>query len=164
MSYHIDQSGKIEQTSLDTIIALSNKEQFALTLPKQIKRIMQKIFRNEGRQSQIIIDREYRNENLIKARMSEFLRILGVKSIPDFEFGLVGKSSPAHILAAKVGNEKVKSNLVITLEEISEVLWPSKKTGYSIISGTEGNLTQDFVPGGRKPSRSLIYKRYHRKR
>lgn len=184
MSYQIDQSGKIEQTSLDTIIALSNNHRYSLTLPKKTKRALQEIFRNEGRprmfiydtfsallaillsktkpKSQIIIDKEYRNEDLIKARILEFLKILQSNFIPDIEFGLVGKSSPAHILAAKVGNKKIKSNLILTLEEISKILWPSKKTGYSSISGTEGNLTQDFIPGGRKPSRSLISKRYHK--
>lgn len=175
--YQIDQSGKIEQTNLDTIIALSNGTQFTLLLPKKTKRILQEIFRSEHRprmfiydtfsalltillirtklKSKVFIDKEYRNEDLIKARILEFIKNYDVEYIPDIEFTLVGKSSPAHVLAAKVANKKLKSNKIVTLEEISRVLWPQKKTEYSSISGTEGNLTQDLIPGGRKPSQSF---------
>lgn len=180
----IDQSGKIEQTSLNTIIALSNDIQHSIVLPKKVKRILQKIFRNQQRPrmfiydtfaalltlllmktkplGQIVIDKEYKNEDLIKARVLEFLRLHKVNYNPNIKFALVGKSSPAHILAAKVANRKTKANLILTLEEISEILWSSKKTGYSAINRTEGNLTQDWLPGGRKPSQSLSKRRYHK--
>lgn len=42
----IDQSGKIEQTSLDTIIALSNHDKYSITLSKRSKRLLQEIFRD----------------------------------------------------------------------------------------------------------------------
>lgn len=181
MKYQIDQSGKIEQTNLDTIIALSNSTQYAIVLPKKTKRILQEIFRSEGRprmfiydtfsaliiilllrtkpKIKVVIDKEYSNEDLIKARILEFKKADKIKYVPEFVFGLVGKSSPAHILAAKVANKKIKADLIISLEGISGVIWPSKKTGYSSIDRTEGNLTQDFIPGGRKPSQPFSKKR-----
>lgn len=183
-AYQIDQSGKIEQMSLNTIIALANDVQYSIVLPKKVKRLLQEIFRNQKRPrmfiydtfaalialvlmktkptSGVIIDKEYRNGDLIKARILEFLRVQETDYIPDIEFALVGKSSSAHILAAKVANKKVRSKVLLTLEEISDVLWPSKKTGYSAINRTEGNLTQDWLPGGRKPSQSSIKRRYHK--
>lgn len=112
----------------------------------------------------IFIDKEYfGNEDVIKARILEFINKLGSNYIPDIDFTLIGKSSPAHILAAKVGNKQIIPDAIVTMEAISAILWPLKKTGYSVISRTEGNLTQDWIPGGRKPSRSLTKKLYHRK-
>lgn len=185
--YQIDQSGKIEQTSLDTIIALANNKRYCIILPKKIKRLLQEEFRLRKKPrmfifdtfcallviilikikptSTIFIDKEYfGNEDVIKVRILEFMgNIMGSKYVPDIDFTLVGKSSPAHILAAKVGHKQIAADKTVTLEEISGILWPLKKTGYSVIDRTEGNLIQDWVPGGRKPSRSLIKKVYHRK-
>ena len=39
MSYiEVDQSGKVEQLRLDTVVALSNDENFSVLLPKKLKR------------------------------------------------------------------------------------------------------------------------------
>ncbi len=187
MMYQIDQSGKIEQTNKDTIIALSNNKQYSVLLPKKTKRLLQEYFRNQNRPrmfvydtfsalisiillkvkpiSPVYIDREYfKNEPLIKARILELMNKFNTKYIPDIEFMLVGKSSPAHLLAAKVGNKIIDADQVISLEGVTEVLWPSKKTGYSAINGTRGNLTQDWIPGGQKPSQPLVNRRYHKRR
>lgn len=102
--------------------------------------------------NKIFIDKEYKNEDLIKARILEFLKIHQIKYKPDIEFTLVGKLSPAHILAAEIGSRKIKADLILNFEEITAFLWPQKKTGYFAINETEGNLTQDWLPGGRKPS------------
>lgn len=183
--YQIDQSGKIEQTSLKTIIAISNDVKYAIVLPGKVKRLLQEIFRNQQRPrmfiyntfsaliallfvktkpvSKVVIDKEYRNEDLVKARILEYLKTHKVNYIPNIEFGLIGKSSPAHILAAKVANKKITPNLVLTLEDITSFLWPIKKTGYSAIDRTEGNLTQGWLPGGQKPSQSSIFRKYHKR-
>lgn len=39
----------------------------------------------------------------------------------------------------------------------------TKKTRYSAIDGTKGNLTQDWLPGDRKPSQPFTTKSYHKK-
>jgi hypothetical protein len=160
MSYQIDQSGKIEQTSLDTIVALSNGKRYTVLLPKKIKRLLLEEFRirkkprsfifdsfsaliaiilsNIKPTSTVFIDKEYfGNEDVIKAKILEYLKKLsGTKFIPEIEFTLVGISSPAHLLAAKVGNKQIRPNEVITLERITEVLWTRKKTEYLGISET----------------------------
>ena len=185
--YQIDQSGKIEQTSLDTIVAIANGKSYCVILPKKIKRLLQEEFRMRKKPRMFIydtfcallviillkvkpvtavfIDKEYfGNEDVIKAKILEYIsKITNSDYIPDIDFTLVGKSSQAHKLAAKVGNKQIAPDKVVTLEAISTILWPIKKTGYSVISRTEGNLTQDWIPGGRKPSRSLSKKLYHKK-
>ncbi|MEK7533897.1 MAG: hypothetical protein AAB600_01030 [Patescibacteria group bacterium] len=142
--YQIDQSGKIEQTSLNTIIALVNNIRYAVVLPKQVKRLLQKIFRNQQRPrmfiydtfaalivlvfiktkpvGKVVIDKEYGNEDLVKARILEFIKMHKIHYNPDIEFALVGKSSQAHIHAAKIANKKIPPNLVLALEDISALL------------------------------------------
>ncbi len=186
MIYQIDQSGKIEQTNLDTIIALSNDKKYTVLLSKKTKRLLQEIFRNQKRPRMFIydtfstlitlillqikpiqtvfIDQEYQNqESLIKARILELIKRIHPSYVPDINFMLVGKSSPAHLLAAKVGIKKIKPDKIIKLGDITTILWPLKKIGYSAINGTKGNLTQDWIPGGQKPSRS-VSKHYHKKK
>lgn len=146
----IDQSGKVEQTSLDTVIALANNVRYVVVLPKKTKRALQTIFRRQGRQrmfvyvtfaalaaiiikqakpkTKISIDIEYQgHEDFIKQQILEYLRKLRVKSVPALDFNLVGKSSPAHNLAAQAANKKVKIDKVITLETVISVIWGENK-------------------------------------
>ncbi len=184
--YQIDQSGKIEQTSLDTVIAFSNGKKYTILLDKTTKRSLQRIFKDFGKPemfvyqtfatilaiifkevkpaSKVIIDIEYPGkENLIAVLINEVFERFSWKKDFYFEFGRVGKSSPADHLAALVARKKSKPDKILGLEEIVNLLWPRKKTGYSSISGTKGNLTQDWLPGDRKPSQPLTKKCYHRK-
>lgn len=57
----------------------------------------------------------------------------------EIEFGLVGKSSPAHNLGYKVFKKQIKPDRVVSYGEILEIIFPEKKTGYSAIDGTEGS-------------------------
>ncbi len=158
MAFQIDQSGKIEQTSLDTIIALSNSKKYCVVLKRRTKRLLQEEFRLRKKPrmfifdtfcallaiillkvkpaSSVFIDKEYfGNEDLIKARILEFINKLSKSdSIPEIEFILVGKSSPAHLLAAKVGKKEVKPDKVVTLEEISTALWPKKRLSIPLLT------------------------------
>ena len=186
MKYQIDQSGKIEQTSLDTVIAFSNGKKYTVLLNKATKRSLQRIFKDLGKPemfvyqtfatilavifkevkptSKVLIDTEYLGkENLIAVLINEVFERFSWKKNFYFEFGFVGKSSPADHLADLVARQKSKPDKILSLEEIVNLLWPRKKTGYSSISGTEGNLTQDWVPGGRKPSQPFTKVAYHRK-
>jgi hypothetical protein len=149
MNAEIDQSGKIEQTNLDTIIALSNNIQYSIVLSKKSKRTLQSLFRDKARprmfiyqtfsaliaillinakpKTKILIDTEYQgHDDIIRSLISKYVRSLSKKRSCPFEFGYVGKTSPAHILAAQVAYKKKKSNKTITLKEISTVLWPKK--------------------------------------
>lgn len=179
MVYQIDQSGKIEQTNLHTILAFSNYHQVSIFFSKQNKRILLAFFRKQGKlraftvltftallailikitspvRHKIIIDHEYLSyEAHIKERLLIYLHILKLKPLPIIEFGHVGKTTRAHCYAAEVAHKKKKASKVIRLKEVlSLILRAQKRIGYPGINGTEGNLTQDWLPGGRKPTRS----------
>ena len=48
MTYQIDQSGRIEQTNLNTILAITDKnKQMAIIFDRKNKRTLQSIFRNQ---------------------------------------------------------------------------------------------------------------------
>ena len=88
MHIEIDQSGKVEMLSHDTIIASSNEKQHCIKIPKEIKREIFYNYKNKIKQlnyklfsigvyyciekyinsySSIVIDNEYHNKNkLIK--------------------------------------------------------------------------------------------------
>jgi len=48
MVYEIDQSGKIEDTSKDTVLCISNGYYLSVKLKAKTKRQLQKIFRKNG--------------------------------------------------------------------------------------------------------------------
>lgn len=138
----VDQSGKIEDTSKDTIIAFSNGVSGSLKIPSRIKRQLQEIFRREGKisvfiyrtfaaglyfllakqfksQEQIIVDREYTgHESQIKDIFLEF-GSLNKSNLPNIIFGEIGKSSPAHKLASSVAHKKINATKTLSFEEIA---------------------------------------------
>ena len=145
MKIQIDQSGKIEQTNLDTIIAISNDKNFSVLLNKKNKRILEKNFKKLGKiksysfvifaalvailikaavfKEKIIIDQEYiGHENTIHEKILHFLRDLGREDELIIEFGHIGKLSNAHDLAAKVGAKKIKTNNIDSLGEILQLV------------------------------------------
>ena len=48
MKYQIDQSGKIEQMSKDSVIAYSNNSKASILIPRKLKRRLQEVFRLHG--------------------------------------------------------------------------------------------------------------------
>lgn len=141
MQIEIDQSGKIEQTNVDTIIGLSNDIQISIVLPRKLKRFLKHLFRERHEMKlfsvqifsfclaklltlypsakKVIIDTEYTgHDGLIKKLIESYLLKMKVnKNIP-ITFGYVGKSSRADDLCRKVGNKKIKPTAIIILEEI----------------------------------------------
>lgn len=180
MTYQIDQSGRIEQTNLNTVLAIADQDtRIAIIFDRKNKRVLQSIFRNQRKirmftiltfsaliailikkssigRNNILIDHKYlTDEDFIKERILQYLQKLKVSKIPRIEFGHVGKTSSAHELATQVSHQKKKADKTVDLKEIFElVLLPIKKIGYPGIGGIEGDLTQDWLPGGQKPSRS----------
>lgn len=147
MSVQIDQSGKIEQTNLDTIIALSNEVKYAIVLKKKTKRLLQLFFRKQKKprmfiyitfaalvaiilketqpKTKVKIDMEYfGHQDILKKQILEHLNNLKFNKKLNFEFGFVGKSSPAHGLASKVAVKKRKPNKIVGLYEIIKVIYP----------------------------------------
>lgn len=149
MRVEIDQSGKIEQTNHDTVIALSNDIKFTLVLPKQAKRNLQRLFRYTKHyrsypfiifsacvaillslvkvNSKITIDREYTgHDEFIKQHIDEYLSLLNVPAKPHIVFDFIGKSSNAHELASQVLYKKVTANITLRERTILDLV---KKTG-----------------------------------
>lgn len=151
MSYQIDQSGKIEQTERNTVIACINSKEITILLKKSEKRRLQKIFidlemkkffpyltfaallalllNKLKPKAKIIIDKEYfGHEDLIEEKINIYLEQIGEKSRPHIEWGHVGKLSKAHNLGYMVAVNKKKPNLTAGAKEVMEVILGTRKT------------------------------------
>lgn len=149
--YQIDQSGKIEQTERNTVIACTNERQFTVLLKKGEKRKLQKLFRAADMQKlfpyltfstliaillhklspkhKVIIDREYMgHEGFIEERIEVYMAQLGSK-VPPFSFGHVGKLSKAHQLGYIVATGKEKADLSLTASEVLKIIFGKKESG-----------------------------------
>lgn len=148
MRIEVDQSGKIEQLNMDTVIAFSNKNQYSILIPKETKQELFKIYKGKLKDLRyrlfcigvyyclkdyikekelITICFEYwGKENLIKSFLLDYFRkestVLDPKII---RFGKIGKQSNAHAVAIDVYRGNRKSNKTLTLEELEK--WLKKK-------------------------------------
>lgn len=152
MSYQIDQSGKIEQTERNTVIACINSQEITILLKKSEKRKLQRVFISLDMKkffpyfafaalialliiklkpkTKISIDKEYfGHEKLIEDKVKIYLKQLGVAHSPTIEFGHVGKLSKAHNLAYVVAVNKKKPDLIVNAKSVMEVIFGTKKTG-----------------------------------
>lgn len=168
-TYQIDQSGKIEQTERNTVIALVNRTEFAAILKKAEKRELQRVFKtlnmqrffptltfsalialilhNVSLKNKVTIDKEYfGHEQFIEKHVIVYLEFLGTKMLPTISFGHVGKLSNAHQYAYQVAVGKKKANLVVTKEQILKILFGTKNRA-------DNRLTQECIPGDRRSSR-----------
>lgn len=144
MQVDVDQSGKIGQTNVDTVLAFANGESFALLIPRRVKQACLHELRRRGiaatdiylrlfavglyyllRQhissmDLVILDQEYPGqEQKIKQRLFNLLRRNGQKiDSARLTFSNVGKESTAHRLAIEVYRKKRKADVVLTTEEI----------------------------------------------
>lgn len=150
MAYQIDQSGKIEQTNRQTVVALANgkKKTIKITsvekqkliktileLDKPKKKYVHKIFgallflllKDEGIKESIMVDKEYYgHEPDIKNILLQLFEKYQLKS-PEIDFGLVGKKSPAHDSGIRVFRKEDKAVLVVKAKDILEVLYGKPK-------------------------------------
>ena len=144
MKVEIDQSGKIGDTKVPTVLAFSNGKQYAILIPATVKRECIQKLRGKGRLEtrvyiqlfsvslflllkrefraleQIIIDFEYPgHEAKIKEHLINLFQRAGVRLRPSkIQFGYVGKRSNAHKLAIETFNGNSKPNQVVQLEQI----------------------------------------------
>lgn len=143
MKIEIDQSGKIEDTNKNTIIAFSNKIFRSILIKAKDKREIQDMFRKIGKPrmyiyrtfteliyllirndlnkiKEIVIDKEYpEKEALIKNLLLQ--RIKGKKSdflAENISFTGIGKKSKAHLLGYLVYKNRRKADLEIVSKEI----------------------------------------------
>lgn len=147
MNIEIDQSGKVEDTRLDTIVAFTNHFTKTIFIAARDKREIQRVFRSIGkprifmvkvfamlifllvrvhlRELQIIVvDLEYPGqEHLIKDFLLREIR----RVQPGFEahnilFRSVGKKSKAHVAAAAVAHKKKLPDLIVTIKDILSLI------------------------------------------
>lgn len=126
MHIEVDQSGKIEQTEVNTVLAFSNAVSYAILIPAEVKRICLGILRAQrvkriyleifaagifllikehlNKMESITIDEEYTGQDRhIKRMLFQHIR----KVRPDFpkeniNFAGIGKESRAHKKAIRV--------------------------------------------------------------
>lgn len=147
MIIEIDQSGKVEETAKDTVVAFANGIVKSIKLPRREKRKLQKFFRDIGKGKffvpkvfsvlifvlirpyipkleRIIIDEEYSGyEHLIRNLICELVRIKNPKFESDrIVFKQIGKKSPAHHVAYRTFRKLKKPNISVTAQDIMKII------------------------------------------
>lgn len=142
MNIEIDQSGKIENTEKDTVIAFSNGISASILIRAKDKREIQSVFRQGGKSKifiyklfsvlifilvkpyvkkieEIIIDTEYPGRgDLIKIFLLERIRKIKPEfSAKDIYFKAVGKKSKAHIKAYETFAKGKKPDKIALLQD-----------------------------------------------
>lgn len=143
MRLFIDQSGKVEYTSHNTVVAFSNGKKGAILLKAKDKRILQSRFREAGKRqiftyrifsiliflllkrvkfNEVVIDIEYPGRgDLIKNFLVSDFRKNGINVRPSqISFRQIGKKCEAHWHSYKVFKGKRKSEKVTDVREILE--------------------------------------------
>ena len=145
--YQIDQSGKIEQTNKNTVIAFSNGIKYSVLIPKKLKRQLQEIFRIHGftslfiyylfsvgvyyllvkieQRSDITIDIEYPGKDKIIKQFVTGLLIKNKKAEHEINFARIGNRPPAHYAAKDVFDKKTSPDRILIIEDFIKAL---KKT------------------------------------
>ena len=147
MQLQIDQSQKIEQTSKDTVIGLTNSKTFSILIPRKIKRRLQEEFRKKGEprlfvyrtfiagvvlllyhskldlkeNDVVVIDIEYFGKDQILASM--FLEMYSriFTKLPQIEFRTIGRKSKAHTVSYMTAKGKQKANKMLTYGELKDL-------------------------------------------
>lgn len=147
MGYQVDQSGKVEQTNKDTVIAYSNGTQYAIVIPRKLKRKLQEVFRVHGfttlfiyylfsvglfyllknlkQENTVVVDTEYPGKDRI---IKQFvLALLEANRSPrhNISFARIGNRPPAHYAAKDVFDKKKKPGRILLLIDIIKAI---KKT------------------------------------
>jgi len=147
--YQIDQSGKIEQTQVKTVVAMTNSQAFAVTLTAADKKLLEQMFRQLKRprlfpylvfaallailikkakpKQKVQVDQEYIGQNdLIIERYHKYMSLLNVKPIPHIEFGHVGKSARVHRFGYLIWSGKKKDLFVVPIKDILKLIFGTK--------------------------------------
>ena len=148
MTIEVDQSIKVEQTSHDTVIGVSNGKQCAAVISRKIKRKLKDDFRAHGLRrayalrtfvagvvltiehmklshlSDVVIDIEY--VGLERTMRSIFLEMWARRhdSVPDIQFRLIGKKSPAHNVCYLTMLGKRKADINLSYGDIKKLAIP----------------------------------------
>lgn len=129
MAYEIDQSGKVEDTSKDTILSLTNGRSYSIVIPAKVKKKLQVFFRKSGTPRKyvlfvfsigiqllinvtpnkntidIFIDMEYPGKDPLIIGVLKKLMPANKRNI---YFTRVGKRSRAHYLCYGIATKRIK--------------------------------------------------------
>jgi hypothetical protein len=150
MRVEVDQSGKIERTSHDTVVAFSNDFDYAILVPAQVKREIIAVLKSKGkarahlllfamvlyellreyleRIEKITIDVEYEgSEPYIKLQLLNLIW----QANPYYPgnriaFGRIGKKSRAHKRALATYRGRVKADRIVTKQTMRGLLRKQK--------------------------------------
>lgn len=144
MQVEVDQSGKIGQTNVDTVLAFSNGQSYSILIPRRVKQACLHELRRRRisasdiylrlfavglfyllrghihRVGLVIIDQEYPGqEQMIKQRLYNLFRRNGQPlDNSRVTFGHIGKGSQAHHLSLAVYRGVCEADSVLTVEEV----------------------------------------------
>jgi hypothetical protein len=143
----VDQSGRIEETNRDTVLAFANGRSYSILVPSAVKRECVRQLRAAGKSPKqfylkmfvaglfilfrnhikdintIVIDLEYQGlQGTIRGILLNYLRTV----VPDFPkdaivFRSIGKRSPAHYKAFGTYLRKQKPDYVVGEKELMEL-------------------------------------------
>lgn len=148
MRVEVDQSGKVEDTRVDTVLAFSDGTSGSILIPAKVKRECVEFVRDDRHKTktlylrifcaglflllednlpkidQIIIDIEYLGrEHDIKALLLRLIWEIYPTFNPDkIQFALVGKDSPAHIKGYSIFTGLEDADREVSFEEIRDFL------------------------------------------
>ena len=147
MAYYIDQSGKLEYTSQDTVLAYANDHQRAVLIKSEDKQQIQNLFRqvnkpdifvyktfaalclyllrpNLKKHHQIVIDTEYwGREVLIKNFLINMMRDHGFPLPKDsISFTSIGKKNQAHQVAIQTFRGQGQPDKIVTYGELLKLI------------------------------------------
>ena len=148
MHIEVDQSGKVEDTATDTVIAFSNEEKRAILIPAAVKRSCLQELRRDGKTGKSIyrrmfvvglffllkdrvkkgdlvtVDIEYiGHSRMIKEHLLGLLTSAGVKLGSDnIRFERIGRKSPAHDKAFYTHRGDVEADKIISEEDLLKYL------------------------------------------
>lgn len=152
MHIQIDQSGKIEDTTVDTVLAFSNGKNKSVFIGKKEKREVQEFFRQNSKGNifvfktfailifllikndllkiqHIAIDLEYTGKNyLIKDYLLREIRESRSFDKRDIDFIQIGRKSKAHETAINVFRKRKKPDIVVLKSDIVKFLTKNKTT------------------------------------
>jgi hypothetical protein len=178
MGLQIDQSGKIEDTTKDTVIAFSNSISESVFVSKKIKRQVQEYFRKIGKPElfvdktfsiviyylicnlkpiqNITIDLEYPGrDKFISSIILDLLK--ANKKLPhDINFARIGNKPKAHYAAKNVFDKKKEPTKILSLREIlskQKDRWVFKRMYFNPGRHSGPGLLKPILPKKRKMSR-----------
>jgi hypothetical protein len=148
MHVEVDQSGKVENTRVDTVLAFSNGMNHAILVSAKVKRIVTKQLRGRGKPKRgitlllfsaclflllrdyleqierVTIDVEYLGKDAdIRGNLLYHVHRHGLTLHKDqIAFRQLGKQSPAHTQALAIYRGEYKPNRRITTDELLELL------------------------------------------